>query len=125
MTTELIIDSNGLAHAARIAVKDLSYEKQATGVIYGFLQSMLYLSHRFVPCRMIFCWDSRKSLRKAMFPGYKDKRHQDLDADEQVALDLAFKQFDQLRKEILPSVGFLQHPIVLPLEPQASLLWLS
>jgi 5'-3' exonuclease len=104
--TDLIIDSNGIAHAARIGVRELSYEKQATGVVFGFLSSALRLAATFNPCRLVFCWDSRKSRRKSLFPGYKEKRHEGLDPDEQVALDVALSQFDLLRKEILPGVGF-------------------
>lgn len=101
----IIVDSNFLGHRARFTTGPLRHEGRPTGVVFGFLKQILALGQRFGSNNMVFCWDSRKSLRKKIFRGYKERRRNVSELDR-VALDEAFTQFEELRTEILPAIGF-------------------
>lgn len=108
---QLIIDSNFIAHQARYALRTLSKEGEdidflATGVIFGFLARVLSFGKMFGTNRFIFCWDSKHSLRKQKYPWYKQNRHEASTPEEAEELRLAFIQFVELRRNILPAMGF-------------------
>lgn len=107
----LILDCNGLAYAAKFSTAHLSFAAQRTGIIFGFFKQVLTLADTFQTGQFVFCWDSKRNIRKAAFPGYKDKRHE-LPADpvkaaqEKAELEALFAQISLLRDEILPKMGF-------------------
>lgn len=104
----IIVDCNYCGHAVRYSVD--SKLKTSTGirtnVIFGFLQTLLTLSHSFDTNKFVFVWDSKKSLRKELFPEYKKSRHKDLTPEEKEDLKSAFLQFQVIRKRVLPTLGF-------------------
>lgn len=106
MKSTLIIDSNALAYTAFYTVGELSLDEVKTGVVFGFLRNVLSLARRFDTNDIIFCWDSQKSRRRIIYPEYKKKRHKDKDPLEIKKLKEAFKQFNVLRSDILPRLGF-------------------
>lgn len=86
---------------------DLSYNELKTGVIFGFLNTILHLSSKLKSHKFLFCWDSIHSIRKEMFSEYKSNRNREnLTIEEKQAIDMAYAQFDELREEILPNLGF-------------------
>ena len=107
MPPQLILDSNYLAHMAKHSIKDLSWDGQQVGVIFGFLRRLLDLAKTFKTRHFIFVWDSKYYLRRELFPDYKIKRLAISKTEEERALDaVAYKQFDQLKNEVLPELGF-------------------
>lgn len=106
MNKTLVIDCNNLCYSSFYTFGDLSYEEKKTGVIFGFLQRVLFLAKKFKTNKFIFCWDSRKSYRKLIYPEYKANRRKDLNEVERKDLALAFKQFDELKEKVLPELGF-------------------
>jgi len=102
----IIVDSNYICHMRKHTMGDLSYEEMATGVIFGFLQTVLAVIERFQSRRIAFAWDSRISKRKALFPDYKLMRHKDKTPEEIKQDKIAYRQFGQLRKKVLPKLGF-------------------
>lgn len=106
METILIIDSNNLAYSSFYAFKDLSYQEKKTGVIFGFIQKVISLAKKFETKNFIFCWDSKKSYRKLIYPEYKANRRKDLTEQEKADLQLAFEQFTELRTKTLLEMGF-------------------
>lgn len=102
----LIIDSNCLCHIAKHAMDGLSYHEMQTGVIFGFLRQVLSAARLFKTDRFAFCWDSRKSYRKQIYPEYKAKRYLNLTPEEERLNTIAFSQFSVLRQEVLPRLGF-------------------
>lgn len=104
MRKVLILDSNNIGHRAHFTTGPLSYKGRPTGVIYGFLNQLLTLAKKTTPDEVVFTWDSRKSVRKEYYPFYKENRKKE-EGPDQAMLD-AFAQFKQLRKEILPELGF-------------------
>lgn len=101
----LIIDSNYICYRAAFAMVGLSHRDQATGVIFGFFQELLRLATRFDTNKFIFCFDSKTSIRKKAYPGYK-KRGEDKSPEIGKALRVGFPQFDILRETALSEFGF-------------------
>lgn len=102
----IIIDCSNICYAAAYTLQRLSMEEKPTGILFGFLMQVLALSKRFSTNRFIFCWDSRKSYRKLIYPEYKEGRRKDLSPREREDLQNAFIQFDELREKVLPALGF-------------------
>lgn len=108
----LIIDANYLCHRALHTTGDLEFEEVKSGVVFGFLRQLKTIGNHFKSNSLLFCWDSRKSKRKIMYPAYKENRNKDDKLDETEKEELrkrresAFKQFTELRKELLPGIGF-------------------
>lgn len=102
----LVLDCNYICWCHAYAIgQGLSFAGQRTEVIYGFLKQLLYLSEKFEPNQIAFCWDSVENKRKELSPDYKKKSP--LSSEEAEALNLIFDQFEQLRKDILPYLGFV------------------
>ncbi len=106
MTTTALIDSNYLCYRAFYTTPDLKFGNTRTGIIFGFLNQLLNIGKAVKADNYIFVWDSKKSIRKDNCSFYKEKRKQDRSEDEQEQWGEAFKQFNKLRKEILPELGF-------------------
>ena len=85
----------------------LSYKGRPVGVIFGFLNQLFTIGKTLQPQNVIFCWDSRKSIRKHKYPFYKSKTISQRETD----MSEAFPQFTELRKEILPRLGFCNNCI--------------
>jgi DNA polymerase-1 len=84
----------------------LSYDEKRVGVIFGFMLQILKLADEFKTNKFIFCWDSRHSYRKLIYPEYKAHRRVDMTEEETADLEDAYAQFDELRERFLPYLGF-------------------
>jgi len=111
--TWLILDCNFLCYRALWGIGELSYNGIQTGVAFGFLSDMLGFQTRFGAQHVIFCFDSKQSKRKKLYPQYKANRHKpDKNAtpeeiEEQKLHQLEFyKQVYYLRETILPDLGY-------------------
>lgn len=97
----ILIDSNAICYREAYAIGDkLSYEERKVGIIFGFLREILKLSKLYNTNEFAFCWDSRKSLRKQVYPEYKQKR-KTTEIDPQI-----FEQFETIKTRMLPEIGF-------------------
>ena len=89
----ILFDVSNIAWRSHFAFNNLSCDEGPTGVLYGFLNSVLRLRKNFSK-RIIFCWDNGipsgakvaplPSWRKAIFPEYKGTRSHDQEAFEVV-----------------------------------------
>jgi len=103
----LLLDCNFLCHRAKHTMGDLSYEGNATGVIYGFLKSLSGFQDLFNTSNFVFCWDSKYSKRKKIYPEYKANRDKKEYTKEEIEFDKAFReQMKRLRTIYLPMIGF-------------------
>jgi len=103
---KLLIDSNAICHQAKFSVGNLDYESQATGVIFGFLRQLLKLSQLYPNSDFIFCWDSKTSLRKKIYPEYKANRKKEKSPEEEEFDRISYAQFDLIKTDILPKIGY-------------------
>jgi len=99
----LVIDCNGLAYKSVYAMSELSFKKNPTGVIYGFLEQIYLLAEKFNTNQFVFCWDSRRSYRKLDCKTYKNRK---IDEDKTDIIKKAHEQFFEMRKNVLPQMGF-------------------
>lgn len=97
----LVVDGNALCYTAFYSTGQLSYKGQDTGIIYGFFNQIAHACWSQQVAHIAFCWDSRQSRRKLIFPAYKSNRDK---SDPQILRCL--KQITRLREEILPRLGF-------------------
>lgn len=103
----LLVDSNYLGHAAKWTTGHLVQDGSGTGIIWGILSRILVLAKRFETNRIVWCWDSRESLRRDIYPNYKiSRRKKDRSVEEQAEMESAFVQFRKLRCKVLPTIGF-------------------
>ena len=100
----IIIDSNCICFQSFYGQWGKNDEK--IGVIYGFLRTLCGFMSQFNTTNFQFVWDSKKSLRKKLYPEYKNQRRKDLTAEEKRLLYLAYDQFQIIRSDILPALGF-------------------
>ena len=105
----ILVDCNSICHTCKHSMGDLSFEEKKVGVIFGFLRQILTLAKLLDTNEFVFAWDSRSSNRIKMFPDYKKARRREKSPEEEELDSLAYAQFDKLRKEILPSIGFLNN----------------
>jgi 5'-3' exonuclease len=102
----LAVDCNAIGYMSMFTMGELSYKEAKTGVIYGFLKSVLTYAKMFETNRFIFAWDSKKRYRQFVFPKYKMSRGKNLDEKALMKRRIAWEQFSILRKEVLPNMGF-------------------
>lgn len=115
----LIIDSPALCHRAKHAMKDaaLTHEEMQVEIIFNFLNQILGFAERFETDAFAFAWDSRKSYRTMLYPEYKYKRRTEEKTLEEKAFDnLSYAQFQRLRREVMPALGFKNNYIQTGLE---------
>ena len=102
----ILIDANSIGARAVFTVGNLSFQEMPTGVIYGFLKEVQRIFEEFKTNRICFFWDAKASLRKLFFPNYKVKRSDNRTQREKDVWIVAHEQYDLLRDEILPSIGW-------------------
>lgn len=102
----LLIDSNFLLHQARTTLPDLSTDEGVrTGLLYGILARTETLMSMFETNKVIFCWDSKTSRRKKIFPEYKGKRNSSMSEKDLAEKTAAVRQFPTVRS-ILKKMSF-------------------
>lgn len=106
--TYLILDTNYLCYRSRYAMgSELSYRGSPTTIIYSFLKTLIALQEQFRTSRLLFCFDSKSSLRKKIYPQYKEKRHSKELTDDELEFEKAFRsQVKKLREIYLPKIGY-------------------
>jgi DNA polymerase I len=108
----ILVDANSIAHQCKHSLGNLSWNEKKVGVIFGFFNQILSLAKIFDTNRFIFAWDSRKSLRTALFSDYKKQRRYEKSPEEKELDTIAYIQFDTIRQELLPGLGFVNNYMV-------------
>lgn len=96
---DVVVDMNCLAYRAYYTTGGLSTEDKETGVMYGVLRELKILFKTLGPDRLVLCFDSRHSLRKDLFSGYK-QRPSNAEAIKQKAKEAVGTQLTIIRKYI-------------------------
>lgn len=102
----ILIDCGCIGARAVFTMGDLSYNEAPTGVIYGFLKEIQRIATEFKTSDFMFFWDSKKSLRKDLFPEYKEKRVDKRTKKQKEIWSIAYEQYDILREDYLPRMGW-------------------
>jgi DNA polymerase I len=105
--SSIIIDANNLCHISMHALGELSFNEQSTGIIFGFFRQILSLAKLYKTNNLIFCWDSRKSKRRLIYPEYKrGRQYMERTPEQQLEYEAMMTQFGELRQTLLAQVGF-------------------
>ena len=108
-TPWLLLDCNFLCHRALHTTGGLINENEVVGTIFGFLRSLESLTDEFDSGKFVFCFDSKSSKRKEIYPGYKsareEKRAQQTDEENATYAEMK-RQLTKLRREYLPYIGY-------------------
>jgi len=106
----ILVDGGSVGAKAKFSLGSLQMNMIPTGVIYGFLKEIQHLYEQFGSNDIIFFWDSKESLRRKIFPEYKIKRVRKKQSKrEKDEWSITYEQYDRLRLEILPAIGFRNH----------------
>ncbi len=97
MTRWIIIDSHNAAYRAFYSVGGLSYQGESTGVIFGFINSLIRLERELFSDRFVFCFDYGKPKRRELLPEYKRQRRE----ARQKASPQEKKEFRDLQRQII------------------------
>ena len=104
---KILVDCNNIGWIGHYSQGELSVGNVRTGTIFGFLRIIFSAAARFSTNQFVFCWDSRKSYRELLYPAYKKKRHTREKTDEELKIEAEVRrQFIELRKFVLPKMGF-------------------
>lgn len=83
------------------------WQLKQVGVIFGFMKTILTIATDLNSNNFVFCWDSKESHRVKDNKTYKETRRDiERTPDEWEQRQMIFDQFDELREEILPNLGF-------------------
>lgn len=103
----ILIDSHAICHYLKYSLSHLSYGDTDTGIIFGFLGVVKVAVERLKANNVLFAFDSKKSHRKRLFPLYKVSRRTKIKTEQERIEDaIMYSQIDELRKRILPDMGF-------------------
>ena len=105
----VLLDTSYLAYRAHYGNADLVWEDLRTEILYGFWEQLRVIcNHEMVnSTRIVACCDSRSSLRRKAFPGYKASRREEQTFEEREERRIIHDQVRLLRDEVLPEVGIL------------------
>lgn len=104
----MAIDCHNILHAAKHRGEKWALAGVRTGVIYLFLKKLISLTETIRPDRIVFAWDSKKSYREGISRIYKSTRHDKAEETEtqRRVNEISYPQFDIVRDEVLPILGF-------------------
>ena len=108
--TWLILDMSNLCYRAFYTTGGLSYDGDATGVLYGMFRDIISLQDLFSTNLIVFAFDGGYRKRKEIYPEYKcnrKKRAVPFSEDELELMDELRRQIVQLRVKHLPEIGFM------------------
>jgi DNA polymerase-1 len=103
-----LIDSPYLCFRSFFALKNIGKDGEipTNQIIGGFLTQLLSLVSADFSTNFVFCWDSKKSLRKQIYPEYKAGRHKDKTPEAEAQYQSLYYQMNVLRQDVLPRIGF-------------------
>lgn len=107
MKPTLIIDVSHVFFQLIWAMPELTNAEKEVHIIFGFLNKIISLANKFNTNKFVFCFDSRTSKRKEIYPQYKEKRNKkDKTPEEREMFQLGFSQLHEIRESVLPKLGF-------------------
>lgn len=116
MKPVVVVDGPCVCYRSMFSIGNLSFEERPTGVIFGFLSVILQLADKFDYPKFVFTWDSRKSIRRSIYPNYKRREQERASAEVLELLEIARPQFVAIRTRVLPLMGFRNNFIQTGLE---------
>lgn len=104
--TWIAIDVSCLAYRVWYSLPKLTWKGQPTEVLFGFFRAVEELRTIFASDDLVFCFDSKSSKRREIFPGYKLGRHEHEDKEHRLRRKAFKAQMKLLKTRCLPRAGF-------------------
>lgn len=105
--TVMAVDCHNILHAAKHRGKKWALSGVRTGLVYLFMKKLVSLGEIIGPDIVVFAWDSKKSYREGISRIYKSARHNKERTEAERRVDeISYPQFDVVRDELLPMLGF-------------------
>ncbi len=102
----LLIDSSHWFYQLVFKMPSLSTEDRQTGIIFGMMLKTIGHAKKLNSNKFVFCFDSKKNHRKAIFPDYKKKRNKQERTPEEIQIFKdSFIQLNEFRMQVLPKLG--------------------
>lgn len=98
----IVLDCNNLCHRAFYAIGDMSHKERPVGVLFGFFRDLLFFYEQQKCSNFVFCFDSGPSLRKTIYPKYKERFFTEKEKEDRKKL---YVQMELIKKE-LSFLGF-------------------
>lgn len=105
----ILIDVCSVGFASYFGVKEkLQHDGVRTDILYGFLDQLMTFYKLFRSTRMVFCFDSKMSIRKQKYPWYKKRppSNKGDDDEHEKEMNAIYTQFNILKNDVLPKMGF-------------------
>jgi DNA polymerase-1 len=112
----VILDFAAICHCVKHSTKGLSTDEQETSIIFGFFRRLLEYQKMIYADTIVFAGDSKKSIRKEIYPEYKALRRKEKTEEDKQLDAISYPQFDLLFDKLLPSLGFSNLPKTTKLE---------
>lgn len=106
MSKWILFDVSYLAYRAHYTTGHLSYEGNSIGVSFGVIRDIECQTELHGAEKVVLAFDNVYSLRKVAAPWYKANRRQGLTDEEKDSLDSLYRQVDQLKCVLLPTIGY-------------------
>ncbi len=107
----LLLDSSSVLHIVKHQNKKIRKKDQSSYIMMGFLLKLQSMVKKTRSDVVAFARDSHpdNSIRKKIYPSYKEKRSdKETKTEEQLALDaIAYPQFKTVEEQILPALGYM------------------
>jgi len=100
------IDVSCLAYRVWYSLPKLSWKGQPTEVLFGFFRAVEEVRNLFGSDNLVFCFDSKDSKRKELYPEYKAGRRRHDDLEHKQRRKAFHIQMDLLKNRCLPLAGF-------------------
>ena len=105
--TYLIVDFSAVFCGAKYSLgTNDPTEENMDQIVYRFFKTILSISKKVGSNKILWCFDSKKSIRKKYYPDYKGQRKKDKTEDDIIFDNACYKLADKIRDEILPKIGF-------------------
>lgn len=109
MTTWIVLDSTQACYRSFYTMGGLSYRGTPTGIIYGYLGSVIHLQGLFNTEQICHCFDYGRNLREDTYPPYKRNRKEAREkfTPQQLSEWLGLQaQIKALRSKWLKRIGY-------------------
>ena len=105
----LLIDTSSILHTVKHQNKKIRKKDQSSYVMYGFLLKLQLLMRKTRSNAVVFARDSNseQSVRKKIYPPYKEKRKHNKTPEQKAKDAIAYPQFKAIEEHILPSLGYM------------------
>jgi len=106
----LLIDTSSILHAVKHSgIAQLKNRDKPTYIMFGFMLKLQQLMRKTRSNVTVFACDSKPedSVRKKLYPAYKEKRNTKEKTQKEIDLDaVAYPQFNTVETHILPNIGY-------------------